>query len=274
MPMLEALVTAGADPNARFDGERTLVMWCGPEMIKPLLAHGADPTLTNYAGDTALHVTRSVDAIRLLAAAGADVNALTKPPNRGRNRDVPHTPYQAQLRAEPYRVQMRQISAGASDTTDAILNTLIALGADALKRDGWGRSTLWYCRSVADASRLVALGLDPRERANDGATLLHGIIKSYTAGLARNAAAVALFKYYQGLSLDINSVDQNGMTVLHLAAASSSEEDIALLLALGADKTARDKSARLPVDRAPRSRAKPAGSKESAWPSAATSLAR
>jgi ankyrin repeat protein len=254
MPMLEALLAAGADPNARFDGQRTPLMWCGPEVIKVLLEHGADPTLTDRTGSTALHVTRSVEAIRLLAAHGADVNALTRPPNRGAgSRIAPHTPYQAQLQAAPYQVQMQRITAGASDQNDAILNTLVALDADPVKRDGWGRSTLWYCGTVVDASRLIGLGLDPAERAADGTTLLHGLIKWHPTGFARNAAAVALFKYYQGLGLDINAADRNGITVLHLAALRSSKEDIALLLTLGADKTARDNSARLPVDGVPRS---------------------
>ena len=253
MPMLEVLLKAGADPNARFEGERTLLMWCDSEVIKALLEHGADPTLADRGGDTALHVTRSVEAIKLLVAHGADVNALTRPPNHGGTGDAPHTPYQAQLMAAPYQVQMQRITAGASDTTDAILSALVALGADATKRDGWGRSTLWYCRSEADASRLIGLGLDPGTRGPDGATLLHGIIRSHQAGLARNAAAVALFKYYQGLGVDINAADRDGATVLHLAAGWSGKDDIALLLTLGADKTVRDKSARQPVDRAPRS---------------------
>jgi ankyrin repeat protein len=253
LPMLEALLKAGADPNARFEGERTLLMWCGPEVIKVLLQHGADPTLTNHGGNTALHVTRSVEAITLLAAHGADVNALTRPPKRGSAGDAPHTPYQAQLRVEPYQVQMQRITAGASDTTDSILSALVAAGADALKRDGWGRSTLWYCRSIADASRLIALGVDPKERSAGGATLLHGTVQWYRAGFVRNATAVALFKYYQGLGLDINATDQNGMTVLHWAAAWFTKDDVALLLTLGADKTARDNSAQVPADRVPRS---------------------
>jgi ankyrin repeat protein len=218
------------------------------------LEHGADPTLTDYAGNTALHVTRSVEAIRLLAAHGADVNVLTKPPNRAAaSHAAPFTPYQAQLRAAPYQIQMQRITAGAPDQADAILDALVALGADATKRDGYGRSTLWYCATVADASRMIGLGLDPMERGADGATLLHGLIAWHPIGLARNAATVALFKYYQGLGLDINAADHRGVTVLHLAALRSHKEDIALLLSLGADKTARDNGGRLPVDRVPRS---------------------
>ena len=58
---------------------------------------------------------------------------------------------------------------------------------------------------------------------------------------------------YQGLGLAINAADRNGTTVLHLAAGWSGKDDLALLLTLGADKTARDNNARLPADRVPRS---------------------
>jgi len=253
MPMLHALLGAGADPNARFDGERTLLMWCGPDVIKVLLAHGADPTLTDHSGKTALHYTRSVETIRLLAAHGADVNALTRPPDRDSHRAAPHTPYQAQLQAAPPQVQMQRISAGGADPLDAILAALVEAGADAGKRDGWGRSALWYCRSVAEASRHVSLGFDPGERGDDGATLLHGLIRLHPAGFAHTASAVELFKYFQGLGLDINAADRNGSTVLHLAAPYAGREDIALLLTLGADKTLRDNGGRLPLDRVSKS---------------------
>lgn len=251
--MLRALLAAGADPNARFDGERTPLMWCGPEVIKVLLEHGADPTLTDHAGSTALHYTRSVEAIRLLAAHGADVNALTRPPDRGRHRTASYTPYQAQLQAAPYQIQMQRTSAGVADPIDAILDALVAAGADPKKRDGWGRSALWYCGSVADATRQLGIGFDPKERGPDGSTLLHGLLIQRPSGLARNAAAVALFKRFQALGLDINATDKDGATVLHLAAPYGGKEDVALLLTLGADKTVRDNSSRLPLDRVPRS---------------------
>jgi ankyrin repeat protein len=252
MPMLKALLAAGADPNARFDGGRTFLMWCGLDVIEMLLAQGADPTLADDAGDTALHGVRSVAAIRLLVAHGADVNALSRPSEAAEAR-VPHTPYQAQLQIKPYEIELQRHVAGASDDTNAILDALVALGADPLKRDGAGRTTLWYCRSTEDASRLIGLGLDPRERAGDGTTLLHWIVRLYRRGFARNVGASALLKYYQEHGADINAADNNGVTVLHLAAQWSDKDDVALLLQLGADKTVRDGKGRLPLDLAPRS---------------------
>lgn len=252
LPILEALLAAGADPNARLDGERTPLMWCGPEIMKVLLEHGADPSLTDHAGNTALHTARNIEAIRLLVAHGADVNALTKPSQSARGSLVaPHTPYQAQLRMAPYEIEMQRLVAGGSGDTNAVLDALVAAGAAPLKRDGWGRSTLWYCGSVENASRLIGLGLDARERGPDGTTLLHWIIQLYRSAFSRSGRTVALFKYYLERGVDINAADNNGTTVLHLAAQWSDKDDIALLVQLGADKTVRDKKGRLPVDLVP-----------------------
>jgi len=154
------------------------------------------------------------------------------------------------LLVEPYQIQMQRFTAGASDTTEAILEALVAAGADAKRRDGWSRNTLWYCRSVADAARHVELGLDPTERGAGGETLLHGIINTYRTSFGRVASAVALFTYYRAIGLDINAADRDGATVLHVAAMWSNKTDIAWLLSLGADKTATDKRGRRPVDRA------------------------
>ena len=240
--MLDALLGAGADPNARWDGQRTMLMGTAPEAIKLLLEHGADPNLYDYMGETALHLAESAEAVRLLAAHGADPNALSRPPKRyvGLTLPPPITPYQAHLRA------------GASDAESrATLEALLAAGADATKRDGFGRTSLWYCRSVEDAARLVKLGLDPLERGPGGGTLLHGIVGWSRSRFASRPAAVSLFEFYRGLGIDINAADHAGATVLHLAAQYWGKDDIALLLKLGADKTRPDQKGRPPVDYAP-----------------------
>jgi ankyrin repeat protein len=250
LAMLEMLLKAGADPNARFDGGRSLLSWCSADVIKLLLEHGADANAFDRLGNAPLHVVRSVETVRLLAAHAAEPNAMTRPPVRGAAKWIaPHTPYQAQLQVEPYQIQMQRLTADASDSTAALLDALVAAGADAKRRDGWSRNTLWYCRSVADAIRHIELGLDPTERGAGGETLLHGIVNAYRTSFGRMASAVALFTYYQAIGLDINAPDRDGSTVLHLAAIWSNKTDIAWLLSLGADKTATDKRGRRPVDR-------------------------
>ena len=246
IPMLETLLAAGADPNARWQGQKTMLMWTRPEVIKVLLEHGADPNLSDVFGDTALHQAKSAEAVRLLVAHGADPNALSQlaswpyRPDPSRRR----TPYQAHLKSTTIVVYKEPL--------EGILDALAASGADPRKRDGLGRSSLWYCQTAAQASRLIELGFDPRERATDDATLLHNLVEWANSGAIHGDGMVALFKYYQGLGLDINAGTSHGDTALHLAADFCNEAVIALLLNLGADKTIRDKEGRLPADRAPR----------------------
>jgi ankyrin repeat protein len=247
IPMLETLLAAGADPNARWYGQKTILMWTRPEVIEVLLEHGADPNLYDIFGDTALHQVKSAEAVRLLVAHGADPNAMSQLagwPNRP-DPSARRTPYQALLKSTTTVVY--------GEPLEAILDALAASGADPRKRDGVGRSSLWYCQTVAQAGRLVELGLDPRERATDGATLLHNIVKWANSGAIHGDGMVALLKYYQGLGLDINAATSHGDTALHLAADRCNEAVIALLLNQGADKTIRDKEGRRPADRAPRS---------------------
>src|ERR1700723_877413 len=78
IPMLEALLGAGADPNSRGQGQKTMLMGTRPEGTKVLLEHGADPNLADIFGDTALHQAKSAEAVCLLVAHGADPNALSQ----------------------------------------------------------------------------------------------------------------------------------------------------------------------------------------------------
>jgi ankyrin repeat protein len=245
--MLETLLAAGADPNARGQGQKTMLMGTRPEVTKVLLEHGADPNLTDIFGDTALHQAKSAEAVRLLVAHGADPNALSQLASWPYRRDPSsrRTPYQALLKSASL--------ATYKEPLDGILDALAASGADPRKRDGLGRSSLWYCQTAAQAGHLIDLGLDPRERGTDDATLLHNIVEWANSGAIHGDGMVALFKYYQGLGLDINAATSHGDTALHLAADHCNEAVIALLLNQGADKTIRDREGRLPADRAPRS---------------------
>lgn len=240
LPMLDALLAGGADPNIRTADGGTALMRAAEGPTRVLLEHGADPKLYDDDGDTPLHLAGTAEKVRLLAAHGADVDALTRPPpdRAGSVVAAPHTPYQAQRRA-------------GGDEREAVLAALVAAGADPLKRDGAGRSTLWYCHAVEDVREMAALGLDPRERDRDGATLLFEVVRWFGTGLSKNARATDLFAVLQGFGVDIDAADRSGTTLLHVAATRCGLDDLRYLLARGADPSLRDGAGRRPSDLVP-----------------------
>jgi ankyrin repeat protein len=79
--ILKTLVESGADPNGKDSNQygHTPVINAANfgemEMVKLLLAAGADVSATNYEGMTALHFADNAEIARFLIDAGADRNA-------------------------------------------------------------------------------------------------------------------------------------------------------------------------------------------------------
>ena len=74
----------------------------------------------------------------------------------------------------------------------------------------------------------------------------------------RDERAVALVRHLVGNGVDINAVDGDGQTVLHLIARAEygDEADAALMLQLGADKSLKDRKGSRPSAVVPRRKAK------------------
>lgn len=78
--MLDTLLKAGADPDARWDNGTTMLFWAEPDDGELLLRAGADVNARESGGSSALHhYARTPEKMRLLVAFGAEVNALETP---------------------------------------------------------------------------------------------------------------------------------------------------------------------------------------------------
>ena len=237
--MLDALLEAGADPNAPWDNGLTMLMRGGVGTAQRLLKHGADVNQRDTSGHMAIHLATAPELVRLLVAHGANVNARAMTPNQDA-RSYPYTPLQGHLWSQAW------------SPLPELIDTLLELGADPIIRDGNGRSTLTYCRTIADFKRMQAFGLDPKERLPDGGTLLHNLTTDSSIRPG-NAGEVAFFEFLLSLGPGINAVDTAGQTILHrLAPRELTQPDgIRFMLDHGADVSIKDKTGKRAFDLAP-----------------------
>lgn len=239
LAMLDTLLKAGATPDARWDNGITMLMWADADDGEVLIKAGADVNARDIHGSTALHRARTAAKIRMLVAHGADIDAL----------EQPAAEEDGGYNSTPLQTALLLARLGGLE----LVETLLELGADPKKRDSAGRSALCYC-TLADTFRLmIARGLDPHERIPGGGTLLHNLLR-ITSVRASWPEEVASLDFLLGLGLPINGVDNDGRTLLHVAAEQvQTPADISLLLERGADKTVRDKTGKRPVDLVPKS---------------------
>ena len=74
-PLWERIIDAGVDVNAVNDAALIWHAGCIPELVEFLLEHGADPTIRNAAGETALDMAINEEVRELLRRAMKESNA-------------------------------------------------------------------------------------------------------------------------------------------------------------------------------------------------------
>ena len=250
---VEALIAAGADPNARMDGYPALQLAVRDgtvEIVEALLAAGAD---VNAFGewvpgccqdrDTALHQAvrywhmcddriiefcpKRAELIQVLLAAGADVDA--------RDKLGGWTPLHGAANESTW----------GEDWTEVfeVIEMLLVAGADPNARSEYGHTPLHFAStsfSLAVIATLLDAGAEVDARNGDGRTPLH---RAAEEGGPENVAALL-----DG-GANIEARDHRGMTPLHHAADSCrSPAVIAVLLDAGADPKARARDLRTPWD--------------------------
>jgi len=130
---------------------------------------------------------------------------------------------------------------------------LLGAGGNPNARDRMGRTPMHYAPRMRDAALVVPLlaraGGDVNARSGEPAavTPLFCAVESYLES-AEKPKAGEVVRILVQYGADINASDNNGATVLAIAAAHNQPELIKLLVGLGADPTKRLVNGRTPMD--------------------------
>ena len=223
----------------------TVSLFGSNEVVKALLANGADVNAKDKYGATALMVASEksyLEVVKALLAKGADVNAKD---NNG--------------------VTALMVASGNGHTE--VVNLLLANGADVNAKDNDGLTALRMASQFGHSEVvkvLLAKGADINAKANDGVTALmvaaqngHSeVVKSLLANgadvnakdkygatalmLASEIGHSEIVKFLLAEGVNVNAKDNNGVTALMLASGIGHSEIVKFLLAEGADVNAKD----------------------------------
>jgi ankyrin repeat protein len=238
--LIRLLLDRGASPAARDDAGRTplhlAVEWCGPELLGKLVEKGADPAAADASGRTPLHVA-------VARGAASPVESLLPGGTPIRRREPT-----ALSRLDDEAVVETLIADGA-DVASAdghgaapihvaaergagwAVTILLAHGADPAAADLWGATPLHVAATAAVAGLLLDREAGPNASDRDGNTPLHRAV-----GSGRIDVADVLLER----GADVRASNSDGRTALHLAAAAGRAQTVEKLIARGADPGSRD----------------------------------
>ena len=264
--VVEALLAAGADPEARASDEVISVTPLhvaaesneNPAVLTVLLAAGADPMARADDGRTPLHLAAQSNqnpaVVEMLVAAGAEPVAQDErggTPLHHAARGSQNPAVIEALLATGVDVEARDgrgdtpLQIAASENANVgVVEALLTGGADPMVENQHGHTPLQIAvggENLAVIDALLAGGADPMVRVGLDSTLLHNAV-----GFERNPAVIeALIDAGADLLM---ARDEDGNTPLHAAAARNSYSDVVeVLIAAGADVMALNVYGRTPL---------------------------
>jgi ankyrin repeat protein len=253
--IVEVLLLAGANVNARTEGGRTPLMAVSEkttvELVRDLLAYGANINARDDFGDDAVIIAAeasNVGVLKELISAGARVDATNS---------VGHNALFGAARNNVEAVDLLIKSGANLNARDedgqtvlmamapygelATFQALISKGAALDVTDYEGRTVLMSAVANEDsaiAEFLIRMGADIEAQASDGTTALM---------VAAQGDRTKTLSLLIAAGSKVNATDAEGLTVLLRASWNASDEVVQALLNAGADVTVKDHEGRTPL---------------------------
>ena len=233
LEVVRTLLASGADPLLRAHDGAAPIHWAASAVVAlELLIAGAEIEACDGAGRTPLHAAVGrdrADVVDLVVALGADVNMRTRlagftPLHLARSAAVVDRLVLSGAEVDARDQEGRTPLHIASARSDvSVVDALLRHGASAAAKSARGGWTSLHGATTAEAARsLLSAGADPNARDTGSATPLH-----WAAGTGKLTVIDALLE--GGASLDVQ--DGEGRTPLWWAASSGQEAAAARLLA-------------------------------------------